>query len=467
MAVAVGQRRGSAPPRPPLSPASSMGPLGAWFRQQDGATSGCSCETVALRRWRATPPPGTTGYSGTDQRVALHWSYGPAHPPARQIHTARSWVRDLVAATLDVTVSSHNRPSMGVHGSFRNEARFVWAWDQEAGGLVRMVDGDADRWRPRCESGELICPVGGCPSPKITSRREHLRQGRPIAAGFVHRTAPLPGHEPESIAHIASKLLLKQWLEDIGCDDVATERYDTQRRRRPDVTAVTPTGQKIAFEVQFAAIAAHHWRRRHEDLRAGGYESIWLWGHDGTPLVDKTLEAVHRQVVADGDRLWWIDPDTERIGCGVEHWQLPLGPIVAVNPTGGSSTLSVAWHPIGEHRCTDTITHPYLDQLDAATSTLRTESLASLATLLDQRRRQLEHRSTLASWQPDQQRHATGAARGRLPVDWDSSWRRYYRRTDDGPTGESGEVPPPHVVGRARADWWNLHAARKRQPKPG
>lgn len=349
---------------------------------------------------------------------------------------------------------------MGRHVGYRDEDHFVWAWDQRAGGLVRLTYGAADHWRPRCHSGDLICPVGDCPSPAITTRRAHTRLGRWVHDSFVHRAAPTPGHGHESLAHIAGKLILAEWLRTVGCLEVHVERFDTQRRRRPDVTALTRTGQLVAFEVQFAPLAVHHWRRREQDLGSGGWTSVWLWGHRGdSHRASKSLEAVHREVIRDGGLLWWFDSTEASLGLGYERWKLP-GSVRTIRtlPTGTESQVEVRWHALHDHDCRNCLTHRQVDVLRTGSNRLRQTQLDRLALLLTRVRDANERREQHGR----RVEHQPTSAQVYRAVDYDSAWEAYRDQSEFGPFGYDNEIPPPDLVGKARSEWWNRWAARRR-----
>src|SRR4051812_30890526 len=45
-----------------------------------------------------------------------------------------------------------------------------------AGDLVFVADGAADDFRAAAQSGKLVCPVPGCPSPQLTTRGPETRR---------------------------------------------------------------------------------------------------------------------------------------------------------------------------------------------------------------------------------------------------------------------------------------------------
>ena len=59
-------------------------------------------------------------------------------------------------------------------------------------------------------------------------------------------------------------------------DDLAVDNG-----QRPDAFATFPDGRRFAFKVQYAAITADDWQRRHDGYAAQGIADIWLFGHAG------------------------------------------------------------------------------------------------------------------------------------------------------------------------------------------
>ncbi len=132
--------------------------------------------------------------------------------------------------------------------------------------MVHIGIGQAEHLRSRCHSLDLICPIGNCQSPALTTRAHYTTAvGTFVRDGYGHLAAPTPDHQPESLDHVQGKLLVADWLTRTGWTDVELERYDTQSGRTPDVTA--SSGE------------CELWSERNSDLHASGFEVLWLWGH--------------------------------------------------------------------------------------------------------------------------------------------------------------------------------------------
>jgi RNA polymerase-binding transcription factor DksA len=109
---------------------------------------------------------------------------------------------------------------------------------------------------------------------------------------------------------------------------------DTPRSRVADVMAVLPSGQRIAFEVQYADLSVHQWAVRHESYRAQGIVDVWLWGHtrigsahhrpDGRDGFDGTrfaLTDVQAQVRSAGLPVLFLNPEREDLAVAVNEWE--------------------------------------------------------------------------------------------------------------------------------------------------
>jgi hypothetical protein len=75
------------------------------------------------------------------------------------------------------------------------------------GELVFLPDGAADEFREAAQSGELVCPVPGCPSPQLTTRGPETRRHH-----LVHRQAPPdPAHQRAYVRRVARELIV-EWI---------------------------------------------------------------------------------------------------------------------------------------------------------------------------------------------------------------------------------------------------------------
>jgi len=167
-----------------------------------------------------------------------------------------------------------------------------------------------------------------CPMPECGDRRLSLvhRSGsvKPRRDGFKHY-AGAGGHAPESIWHSNAKEVVRRWAQTM-CGDYGTVQVEARLgkgERIADVLVQWPVN-RVAFEIQYAALSVAEWRERHEWYVREGIKDVWLWGHTGHHLkldTEVTADApalfklgeVQRAVIADGERaVHWINPLTEQ-----------------------------------------------------------------------------------------------------------------------------------------------------------
>lgn len=177
----------------------------------------------------------------------------------------------------------------------------------------------------------LRCPFPDCPQPqfKTVARAPRRRDGFSHLSG-AHK------HAPESINHIQGKAVIAAWLTKLlGSDAVKVEiATDTQRSRVADVMAVLPSGQRVAFEIQYAALSVQQWVARHESYRAQGIIDVWLWGHtrlgsprhrpngrDGSDVTRFTVPDVQVQVRDSGLPVLFLNPERGAIAVAVNPWE--------------------------------------------------------------------------------------------------------------------------------------------------
>jgi len=196
--------------------------------------------------------------------------------------------------------------------------------------LYILEDGTAREVRNWARTS-LRCPFPDCPQPefKTVARAPRRRDGFSHLAG-AHK------HAPESINHLQGKAVVAAWLTRLlGPDAVKVEMAtDTQRRRVADVMALLPSGQRIAFEVQYAALSVYQWTARHESYRDQGIVDVWLWGHtrlgtphhrpdgrDGSDGTSFALTDVQVEVREAGLPLLFLNPERGAIAVAVNEWQ--------------------------------------------------------------------------------------------------------------------------------------------------
>ncbi len=306
------------------------------------------------------------------------------------------------------------------HDAYRGEC-MVWAFDRVHGGLIRIAPGQADRLRARGHAGDLVCPVGDCPSPEFRTRRGYTTAaGTYVADGFRHRSAPTPAHEPESLAHITGKLVVAQWLGRTGWTEVHLERRDTQSGRTPDVTAVR-AGRRLAVEVQFARPTVDEWSARTEALEASGFEVLWLWGAHSTTGTTDRLSAAQAEMVRQGRLVVWLCPDEERFAVAAvtrrarPRKRSPESDLLVL-PDPGDVIVSQQWsHASGVRVERSGLTHPALDALARRTEWLRRVRLGELVMCLGEYRRRMERNEAARMRAQQQPQLPAPAARQHWP----------------------------------------------------
>lgn len=213
----------------------------------------------------------------------------------------------------------------------RESQRFIaaaWRDDPDRPFFV-LADGDADRYRELART-QLRCVVNDCPSPAITTvARKHHRQG------FRHHRAG--DHSPEGFHHLQGKAVVADWLRRMpgGLEVQLEQSVDTQRRRRAriaDVMATDPrTGQRTAFEVQYASLSVDEWRTRTDEYAEAGIGVIWLFGHAG----------VHMRARRGDD---WYGTTVQVGAVHAEASALKGLPALWLNPAAGLLALATTRH---------------------------------------------------------------------------------------------------------------------------
>jgi hypothetical protein len=211
--------------------------------------------------------------------------------------------------------------------------RFVAADDRETrqlyalqiedpdGELFFLADGEADVVRAAVRAGDLVCPYPGCPQPLYVVRGGLRRRHH-----FAHR----PGgakHSPESWHHFSAKHLLGEWARRGGVPGavrIAVDDETVGNGQLPDVLVELDDGGLVAIEVQYAALSAEEWLRRHNGYQSQEIVDLWILGHTGAQLRmrhdssgDDRLTArvsnLHQTMLATGVMPYWIDPDNRTI----------------------------------------------------------------------------------------------------------------------------------------------------------
>jgi hypothetical protein len=150
------------------------------------------------------------------------------------------------------------------------DERQVYARSTEAEGgeLVFMPEGGAEEFRAAAQAGRLVCPVPGCPYPRLTTRGPAERRHH-----FVHLQSPGdPAHQRAYERQVATELLA-DWIR-------TTHPKSTVETNVPvDGVSVTvlvtgPTGAKFAVVFVDRRLGVDAWWD--EDARLSA--RAWLGG---------------------------------------------------------------------------------------------------------------------------------------------------------------------------------------------
>ena len=203
---------------------------------------------------------------------------------------------------------------------------FVVGLDRATGLEVHVEDAPVPYWRRKGYSGDrsLVClhcfsGVGGRSGtvvPLVAKGKLHGSR----RAHFAHpaSTAPLGGHQPESVWHAEAKQLLAQWArQQEGVTDTVVEYSTADRRRRSDVGVQFADGSRLALEAQYSPLPDAVWLDRHGDYAAAGIRDIWFW-HDR--LGPQRIMLEHGQVP------WTLDAQAQELGIPLAMQHTPSDP---------------------------------------------------------------------------------------------------------------------------------------------
>lgn len=219
---------------------------------------------------------------------------------------------------------------------------------------------ERDEYRALCKE-HFVCIVDSCRG----SLNPHFRTA--ITPGYVHLD-PGTSHG-ETAWHQLAKVQILRWAEQKG-GSAQQEQTSEEVSRRPDVTIVTPTGAKIAVEVQYSRIGAEEHADRDLALSSAYDSVVWLFGHVGPNAIFRGatgsqifLNKVARRMLESGRTLLWINPTDA--GAILTPWDnTPHGP---QSPTG---TTASAWEivPLSECSLDDVagIVSPAADRIGTA-----------------------------------------------------------------------------------------------------
>jgi len=198
------------------------------------------------------------------------------------------------------------------------EERFLWGLDSRTGAMF-FLEENAGHDQHDHVVANVVCPVPGCGAALTTVhstvKRDHLR----------HLVKDTGGQGLESFFHAQGCALVHSWLTKRypGCTVVREEYTNAEGERRADVLITAPSGEKMAFEVQYSPLTHDAWTERHESYRSQGIQDVWLFGHTDKQLkldVAGILRSkpVLDTVAATGVPVLFINPTTEQLAIAVE-----------------------------------------------------------------------------------------------------------------------------------------------------
>lgn len=165
------------------------------------------------------------------------------------------------------------------HSEFREwsnaalgDPRQVYARQADASSdapLVFMPDGQAEAFRCQAQAGTLICPVPGCPYPKLSTRGGERRDH------FFHVKAPADPLHSRRYSRLATRRLLLDWALNQTC---VTEVVDDQ----VDGVAITlnvhlDDGSRVALCYVDMKLGADAWEDLNYGLRSEGFAVAWIF----------------------------------------------------------------------------------------------------------------------------------------------------------------------------------------------
>lgn len=204
---------------------------------------------------------------------------------------------------------------MGLHtaaelAAFTNgELRMLYAARRDSGELVYLEDGTAKAMRATTKT-DLRCPVEGCTDPELTTvARAPARRD-----GYRHLHVVSGATHAEGVFHIQAKALILDWLRHTHPRSTAALEVpiDQARTRIADVMVTAPSGERVAFEIQYASLHADEWHARHDDYRRAGIVDVWIFGHVGAQMRRSRGGQVNlsalQQAVAEFGPVLWMNP---------------------------------------------------------------------------------------------------------------------------------------------------------------
>lgn len=136
--------------------------------------------------------------------------------------------------------------------------------------LVFMPDGQAPLFRAAAKSGALICPVPGCPSPRLIARAYRDKRDH-----FAHVRAPADKKHRRSYLRLATHRLLHEWM-------ARQERVVKILRGEREgiallLAACLDDGSKVALCYVDQRLGADAWDELNKALHLEGLATAWIF----------------------------------------------------------------------------------------------------------------------------------------------------------------------------------------------
>ena len=223
----------------------------------------------------------------------------------------------------------------------------VWAKRLDIPGdeYLYLEDGHAEELRDLAQTGQLACPLLGCPSPRFNIRNCHVSGRRDH---FFHADGD-PGHEPESLAHQIAKNALAAQLRRCLSDGwtVSVDDHALDNGQRPDVNVYRDGKLVVAVEIQYSPITPQEWTRRQQGYRDRGVCGIWFFG--GGHTQHRSPNELQEAVLTDGSPLHFVRVNNDlSVELGTAGGRHVIDSLSRSEPMPAITSYEIAWSSINE-----------------------------------------------------------------------------------------------------------------------
>jgi hypothetical protein len=138
--------------------------------------------------------------------------------------------------------------------------------------LTFMGPGEASRFYADARADLLVCPVPGCPSPKLTTRGPAERRHH-----FVHRQAPGGTRHGRAYTRRVTVRLLREWLDAQSTHFQISEDADVSGVRVTLLVRSPRTGRRVALIYVDGRYGVDAWEEDYERLKAADVPTSWIF----------------------------------------------------------------------------------------------------------------------------------------------------------------------------------------------